>query len=145
MNLQEHLQTLRVEVTGAIVESLVEQLERCHQCLSARFGEEIPGCWTWGAVREHGGTHDARVWQQSGLGPASTMGPGNLTARVYVGSDLRDVVVCVEKDNVGMWEGVFGPKCDTSTIAGWIVDRWEALVCEARGCQPLPTNRRYFE
>ena len=144
MNLVQHLKAMRVEVTGAIVESLTEQLETCHQCLSARFGEDVPGSWTYGAVYERSGVYEARAWQQSGSGPADKMGPGNLLVRVLI-QDLRDVAVHVEKSNVGMWERTFEPTPDTTMIAGWLVDQWEALVCDARGCQPLPTNRRCFE
>ena len=145
MNLVQHLKAMRVEMTGAIVESLAAQLETCHQCLGARFGEDVEGSWTYGAVYDRGGVYEARAWQQSASGPASTMAPGNLLVRVYISSDMRDVAVHVEKDNVGMWERVFKATSDTTTIAGWIVDQWEAYVCSVRGCEPLPTNRRCFE
>ena len=143
MNLVQHLKAMRAEMTGALVESLANQLETCHQCLSARFGEDVTGSWTYGASREHGGVYEGRVWQQSGIGPADKMGPGNLLVRVFI-QDLRDVAIHVEKDNAPMWERTFEPTTDTSMIAGWIVDQWEALVCQARGYAPLDTNRRCY-
>ena len=144
MNLKEHLEVARVEYVGAILESMAEQLDRCHLCLSVRFGEEIPGCWTYGSVRAVGGGYEGRVWQQSGIGPAARMVPGNLLVSIDLDLDEGEAYLCVQREGAPTMERAIRTSVDAEIVAGWIVDQWEALVCQARGYTPLDTNRRCY-
>lgn len=149
MNLQEYLDDAHMKYMSAILESTAEQLDRCHACLGARFGEDIEGNWTWGPVRtmevrQRETRHEGRVWQQSASGPAASMEPGVLTVRADIGQGTMGLAVW-RQDGKVVWKGhLFARDADTNTIAGWIVDQWEALVCRARGVQPLPDNRRCY-
>ena len=144
MNLKEHLEVARVAYVGAILESMAKQLNRCHLCLGARFGEEIPGCWTHGSVRTVGDCYEGRVWQQSGIGPAVRMVPGNLLVSIDLDLDEDDAYLRVQCEGATTMERAIRTSVDAEVVAGWIVDQWEALVCQARGYAPLDTNRRCY-
>ena len=137
MNYKEAIQRAQSTFVGETAEELLRLLNLTHHCASARFGEDIPASWTYGLPREVDGAYEVRLWQQSG-------GSG-VRAIVVSGRFCSEgVKVTIRRDHQAWVDREFSLTTDQTSIADWVCDRYDEVLCARFGAQSLHENQRYY-